>query len=370
MTSQNGARRYRLISADSHVNEPGDLWTKRVPAAFRDRAPRIERFDEWDAWIVEGIKEPVKFGWTSCAGLEPEEMKAGVRFDEMRRGGYDSAVRVKEQDRDGVDAEVMYPTPLLAIAMCAHAEEDYHLAMVRAYNDWISEYVSYAPERFAGMALLPNRGGQRATLAEIDRVLDRPGMRGVVLGAYPNGTLSIEPEDDLVWAALAERNLPITIHVALATSIPKVAKSKLPGYGRFFDAPNRMIEMIFSGMFDRYPSLNVFFAEVDCGWVPDVKEQIDNNYNRLEPTTRFGLKQAPGRYIERHFHFGYMTDTFGLKSRRHIGAERILWSSDYPHISADWPYSWRTIQASMSGISPEERSLITHGNAERLFGFA
>ena len=370
MTSQNGKRPYRLISADSHVNEPGDLWTKRVPAAFRDRAPRIERFDEWDAWIVEGIKEPVKFGWTSCAGLEPEEMKAGVRFDEMRRGGYDPAARVKEQDRDGVDAEVMYPTPLLAIAMCAHQEEAFHLALVRAYNDWLSEYVSYAPDRFGGMALLPNRGGQRETVAEIDRVLDRPGMRGVVMGAYPNGTLTIDPEDDLVWAALAERNLPITIHVALAQSVPPVTKSKLPGYGRFFDAPNRMIEMIFSGMFDRYPTLNVFFAEVDCGWVPYVREQIDNNYNRLEPVSRFGLKEPPGRYIERHFHFGYMTDTFGLKSRGHIGAERILWSSDYPHISADWPYSWRTIQASMSGIPPEERALITHGNAQRLFGFA
>ena len=64
-----------------------------------------------------------------------------------------------------------------------------------------------------------------------------------------------------------------------------------------------------------------------------------------------------------------MTDTFGLRSRHYVGAERILWSSDYPHISADWPYSWRTIQSSMSGIVPAERDLILHGNAERLYGF-
>jgi predicted TIM-barrel fold metal-dependent hydrolase len=296
-------------------------------------------------------------------------MKAGIRFEDMRKGGYDPAARVQEQDRDGVDAEVMYPSPVLAIAMCAHKEEAYHLAMVRAYNDWISEFVSYAPERFGGMALLPNRGGAKATIAEIDRVLDRPGMRGVVMGAYPNGTLTIQPEDDPVWAALEERGIPLTIHVALAQSVPTIIKAKLPGYGRFFDAPNRMIEMIFSGMFDRFPKLNVFFAEVDCGWVPYVKEQIDNNYNRLEPVQRFGLKQLPTAYIEQHFHFGYMTDTFGIKNRVHIGAERILWSSDYPHISADWPYSWRTIQASLSGVEPAERDLILHGNAQRLFGF-
>ena len=371
MTAKTGASRpYRLISSDSHFTEPGDLWISRVPAKFRDRAPRIERLEDADAWVIEGLKEPVRFGWTSCAGLEPEEMKAGIRFEEMRSGGYDPAVRVKEQDRDGVDAEVMYPSPMLAIAICAHPEEDYHLAMVRAYNDWVSEYVSYAPERFGGMALMPNRGGPQAIIAELDRVLDRPGMRGVVMGAYPNGSLTLQPEDDPVWAYLAERGVTLTIHVALAQNMPAAGRTKLPGYGRFFDAPNRMIEMIFSGMFDRFPTLDVFFAEVDFGWLPYVKEQINNNYQRLEPTQKFGLLQAPCDYIDRHFHFGYMTDTFGLQNRSHVGAERILWSSDYPHISADWPYSWRTIQSSMSGVSPEERALILCGNAQRLFGFA
>ena len=152
--------------------------------------------------------------------------------------------------------------------------------------------------------------------------------------------------------------MPASVHTA-----------KLPGYGRFFDAPNRMIEMVFSGMFDCFPNLDVFFAEVDFGWVPYVKEQINNNYNRLEPVNKFGLKQPPCDYIERHFHFGYMTDTFGLENRSRVGAERILWSSDYPHISADWPYSWRTIQASFSNIPADERNLILHGNAQRLFGF-
>lgn len=363
------ARQYRRISADTHVNEPGDLWIKRLPQKFRDRAPIIKSFDEGDAWIIEGIKEPVRFGLTSCAGVEPEKVKAWVRFEDIKAGGYDPAARIKEMERDGVDAEALYPTPVLQIAMCAHQEEDFHLALVRAYNDWLSEYAAYAPDRFAGLALLPNRGGPKAAVAEIERVMDRPGMRGVVIGCYPNGTLAIQPEDDVVWRALEERGLPLTIHVALTQSIPAVNKAKLPGYGRFFDAPNRMIEMVFSGMFDRFPNLDVFFAETDFGWLPYVKEQIDNNYSRLEPMMQFGLKKSPREYIERHFHFGYMTDTFGVQHRHFVGAERILWSSDYPHVSADWPHSWRTIQASFSGVSPEERALILHGNAERLFGF-
>ncbi|HEV2368551.1 MAG TPA: hypothetical protein VGR90_01670, partial [Acidimicrobiales bacterium] len=130
---------YRLISADSHVNEPPDLWTTRVPAALRDRAPRVERLAQGDAWIIEGVDDPVNFGWNACAGLAPEDVKDGwMRFEEMRTGGYDPAARLEEMDRDGVDAEVLYPTPRLSNAIVANRDPEYHLAMVRAYNDWLS----------------------------------------------------------------------------------------------------------------------------------------------------------------------------------------------------------------------------------------
>ena len=152
------AREYRLISADSHVNEPPDLWTDRVPAAMRDRAPRIEHFDEGDAWVIEGVSDPINFGMNACAGLEPEDMKGWVRFDDIRRGGYDPAARLVEMDRDGVDAEVLYPTPRLSQAIVANPDAEYHDTMLRAYNDWISEYVEYAPERFGGLAILPSSG--------------------------------------------------------------------------------------------------------------------------------------------------------------------------------------------------------------------
>ncbi len=360
---------YSLISGDSHVNEPGDLWTNRVPAAMRDRAPRMESFDEGDAWVIEGVKEPINFGMNACAGLAPEEMQGWMRFEDMRRGGWDPKARLVEMDRDGVDAEVLYPTPRLSNAIIANRDEDYHLTMIRAYNDWLSEYVQDSPERFGGLAILPNRGGAEAVVAEIDRVLDRPGMRGVIMGCYPNGTLAISDDDDPVWAALAERGVPLGIHVSLTQSMPAAHRAKLPGYGRFFDAPNRMIEMIFSGVFDRFPQLQVVFAETDFGWVPYVKEQIDNNYQRLNPVSGFGLKRLPSEYIDDHFHFTYITDTVGIRSRQFMDTRRILWSSDYPHISADYPYSWRTIQASMMGVSAEDKARILHGNAERLYGF-
>ncbi len=361
-------RRYRLISADGHVNEPPDVWVDRVPAAFRDRAPKIVRFDEGDAWVIEGVSDPINFGMNACAGIAPEDMKGWCRFDEIRRGGYDPAARIEEMDADKVDAEVLFPTPRLSQAVIANPDTEYHLAMVRAYNDWLAEFCAYAPERFGGMAIVPNRGAASA-VAEVERVLELPGIRGVVMGCYPNGTLAIEPEDDKFFGLLAERGVTLAVHVSLGQSMPAAHRAKLPGFGRFYDAPNRMVEMIFAGVFDRFPELDVFFAEVDFGWVPYVKEQIDNNYQRLDPVSHFGLEMLPSEYIERHFHFGFMTDTHGVHNRHAIGVERILWSNDYPHISADWPNSWRTIQAAFSGVPSDERNLILTGNAQRLWGF-
>jgi predicted TIM-barrel fold metal-dependent hydrolase len=361
-------RSYRLISGDSHVNEPGDLWTARVPAQFQDRAPRIVRFDEGDAWVIEGVRDPINFGMNACAGLPPEEMRGWSRFEDMRRGGYDPSARVEEMDLDGVDAEVLYPTPRLAQGVAANRDAELHLALVRAYNDWLSEYVAHAPDRFGGLALLPNRGAAGA-VEELDRVWGRPGIRGVLLACYPNGTLEPAAEDDAVWERLAAQGIPASIHVSLSQAMPAAHRVPLPGYGRFFDAPNRIVQMIFAGIFDRFPDLAVVVAEVDCGWVPYFKEQIDNNYRRLAPVSDFHIKELPSAYVERHVHFTYLTDEFGIAQRHAVGVERILWSSDYPHISSDWPHSWKTIDATFADVDASERDAILAGNASRLYGF-
>ena len=130
-----------------------------------------------------------------------------------------------------------------------------------------------------------------------------------------------------------------------------------------------MIELVFAGVFDRFPELDVVFAEVDFGWVPYVKEQIDNNYQRLEKVNNYGLKRMPSEYIDEHLYYGYMTDSFGIRNLSSVNPERILWSTDYPHISADYPYSWRVIQSSMSGVPADIKVKILHGNAEKLYGF-
>jgi predicted TIM-barrel fold metal-dependent hydrolase len=286
--------------------------------------------------------------------------------------------RIKEQDMDGVDAEVMYPTPRLCGAVWGYKEDpEFHLAMVQAYNSWLSEYCSYEPDRMLGMAEMPTTGIDVA-LAELDRATKLPGMRGVVLGQWPNGSLDLKPEDDRFWAACVELGWTVNIHVSFTrdipvgghtaqTAAPAGGGGSLPGDTRFTDAPVRVNQLIASGVFDRFPALQVVFPEVDCGWVPYYREQLDDRYKRIHHFAEIHLPKAPSEYFYSNLSWSYITDTYGLKNRHEIGVNNILWSSDYPHLGADWPHSWRVIEEVMTGIPEDEKAKILAGNAVRLY---
>ena len=130
---------YNVVSSDDHVQEPGDLWTKRVPTKLRDRAPRLERRPEGDIWMIEG-KPTMGLSLSVQAGKKFEEYKAaGVLWEETRPGCYDPAARLKDMDIDGVDAQVLFPN--LAIAEFYNMKDlELQLACLHAYNDFMSDF--------------------------------------------------------------------------------------------------------------------------------------------------------------------------------------------------------------------------------------
>jgi predicted TIM-barrel fold metal-dependent hydrolase len=294
-----------------------------------------------------------------------------VRFDEIRPGGYEPLARLAEQDIDGVDAEVLFPTPRLSYHMFAVKEPGFHLAMIQSYNDWLSEYAEKAPDRLLGIALLPNRGIDMA-IAEVRRLQDRPGIKGWLLGAYPHGDLNISDEDDPLWRVISETGLPLHIHVSLVQDQPAAHTgagnaSDLRFQLRIHDAPGRVLQFVFSGVFERFPDLKLSMVEVDCGWVPYFKEQTDNRYRRLLPTGEVVLPRMPSDYIESNVWWSFITDTFGVDSRNAVGVDRMMWSTDYPHMGADWPNSWRTINAVFSGVPRHDREAMLAKNAAELY---
>ncbi|MHB8594628.1 MAG: amidohydrolase family protein, partial [Acidimicrobiales bacterium] len=209
-------------------------------------------------------------------------------------------------------------------------------------------------------------------LAELKRLEGRPGIRGFLLGAYPHGDLSIQPEDDALWHTIADSGLPLHIHVSLVQNQPAAHTgaanaSDLRFQLRIHDAPGRVLQFVFSGVFDRIPDLKLCMVEVDCGWVPYFKEQTDNRYRRLLPSGEVVLNRLPSDYIETNVWWSFITDTFGIDNRHAIGVDRMMWATDYPHLGADWPNSWHSILSAFSGVPRPERQRILAGNAIELY---
>ncbi|HEV7678701.1 MAG TPA: amidohydrolase family protein [Candidatus Dormibacteraeota bacterium] len=374
--TKDSKRDYRLISADGHFNEPGDLWTSRVSAKYRDKAPRIESFEQGDAWVFPGYEnQPVPFAWGACAHRRPEDQGPWCRFDEVNPGSYDPAARVREMDEDGVDAELLFPSGATNTYVASAEDPELHHELVRAYNDWVSEFCGHAPERLGGTALIPNRGVEGA-LREMERCLELPGFVGWLLKCYPHGdTNGIPPEDDPVWALVQESRMPLTIHIGLgATMSGRMSRLKaedLPGTVHFMDAPTRMLQFIFSGVLDRFPDMRVPLIEVDCGWLPYFADQADDNFSRHRKSSlrNHKLTRMPSEYMRDFFPAAFITDPYAIENRHRVGVERMMWSNDYPHITSDWPNSWKTINATFHDVPRDERQAILAGNAQRLFRF-
>lgn len=360
---------YSVISADSHINEPHDLWTTRVQAKFRDRAPRVESFEQGDAWVIEGALDPINFGGNCSAGLPLEQRSAWIRKEEVRPGGYLPAPRIQDQDQDGVDAEVLYPTPRISNQLFWQRDDpEFHVDMIRAYNDWLSEFCAYDPTRLWGVAMLPNVGVD-AAVAEFERALSLPGMRAAMIGRYPNGDEVMTSDDDKLWAAANDRKVPISIHVSFATTAQgDKSRGKLTGDMRFFDAPIRASQFIQNGVFDRFPDLVLTLVEVDSGWLPYLKEQMDDRFLRKSAEEQAKLNKRPSEYFSSNIASTFITDTYGVANRHRVGLTQMMWSSDFPHGGSDWPNSKAAIEYQTDGLAEDEKHLLLAGNAMRIYG--
>ncbi|SVD04506.1 uncharacterized protein METZ01_LOCUS357360, partial [marine metagenome] len=173
-----------VISSDSHVFEPPDLWTQRIDTEFRDRAPHMERVGDVDQLLVEGDQMIAGIGLISNAGARfeaPETISAQGRFDDVHTGGYDPGQHIKDMAIDGVSGEVLYPSQGLFYYKIADSE--LMSAVFRAYNDWLSDFCSNDPDRLKGIAMI-NLDDVSDGVRELERSA-RMGLVGAMISEYP-----------------------------------------------------------------------------------------------------------------------------------------------------------------------------------------
>jgi predicted TIM-barrel fold metal-dependent hydrolase len=378
-----------VISADSHLELPVDRWMHRIPAQFRDRAPRrIKLPTGGDAHIGEGrdiMIEPKRMG------DEYRVYPFGGSFDDNPGAG-SAEQRVSEQDRDGVDAEILYPGSQGPNYWRGIKDDNAYKAIVHAYNEYVAEeYCSVAPHRLLGLGLIPETNVDDA-IAEL-KYCARIGLRGVSLNAFPAGKMYPTPEDDKFWAAAVDMNMPLSVHVMFQfggggnykgplfkydkqwdQEVFSAGKDIIGRYANYFTirGARDAIRLVIAGVFDRFPTLKVYFAENEIGWIPNWLEQADNIYRRNHRWSEElldvkPLKHLPSDYVKEHCYWGFQNNPIGVKLRHEIGVEHVMWSSDFPHTESDWPHSLDTIKTSFAGVPESEKYNMIAGNAIKYF---
>ncbi len=364
----------RIISADSHVNPPKDLWTRRAPAKFKDRAPRVESTDMGDFWIVDSEVSGA-IGLDSSAGRKPEDFKAmGLTYKDMRPGAYDPKARLEDMDLDGVDGEVLYfGGPVTQYPNDVELRQ----YIVRTYNDWMKELTDAAPKRLVGLAHVPLVDIDEG-IAELKRIA-KMGLKGFHVDPFPDergGKALWDPAYEPFWATVEETGLPMSFHIvgARGKDVRATFMNPTPGVKETFIAitPISIIEVVstltFTGILERHPKLRYVLVECGIGWLPYFLERMDQTFNKHRFWTKSIISEKPSTYWYRQGYATFITDLAGVAERHRAGLKNIMWSTDYPHSDSTWPKSREALAAHFEGVPDDERALIAGGNAAALYG--
>jgi len=352
----------RLISADSHVNEPPEMFAERLPVGLRARAPRVEEIDGVAALLIEGMR-PRKLP----RGRDP---LAGEALERAQAGGWDPVLRLRDQDRDGVAGEVVFPT--LGLQACFVSPDPVlQMALARAYNDWVTEVFAAHPQRFAAAAVVP-MADIDAAIVEARRAA-RLGLRALFLPIQMPAKPYNDPDYDRFWAAAEALGLPLTFHAGTGHE-PRIERG--PGgavinyiLGSQADGAHLLCYLTMSGVFARFPGLQVVTVETGSAWLAWIVTSMDEIYDKHQMWATPKLALKPSEYLRRQAHVTFQNDPVGIANRGVTGVEALIWGSDYPHPEGTWPRSRETLDRQLAGVAADERRAMVGGTAARLFGF-
>jgi len=375
----------KILSADDHVIEPPHLWVDRVPKKFRDFCPRIVEIDGRQAWLYEDETTYIPMG--SCrplpgfdpAGYPPPPGTA--RFDEIRPGCYDPVERLKDMDIDGVWGQLLFPN---YARFAGHRfylgtkDHDLALACLRTYNDYLlDEWCATDPARLYGAAVLPLNDVDQA-VAELHRVIDK-GAKAIAFSENPTvlGLPSVHTAHwDPLWAVANDANLPVCMHIGSSSRLittsddaPAAVMVALLGMNSMMAG----VDWLFSGIFDRFPNLNVMLSEGGAGWVPYVIERADKVFHDERIQANVALGQAgmrntrpPSELFAEHMYVCLVDEYFALRSLGDLPVDNLVWEGDFPHGDGLWPDNHEYLEKALADVPDADATKIVETNLRRL----
>jgi predicted TIM-barrel fold metal-dependent hydrolase len=335
-----------IISADSHVMEPHDLWTSTLSARFGDKAP----------------------------AYPPQQVGQGFQ---AHPGGSDPHERLKEMAEDGVSAEVLYPT--LALDLFALDDAGLQEACFRVFNDWLIDYCKVAGDQLLGVACLSAYNIDNA-VEELYRCKNA-GLAGAEIWQAPHPDLPFQSEHyEKLWSALEETEMPLSLHILTGHSY----HSQPGGRGniqesvrgstnlKLMDAANAVYDFIFYAILDRHPKLKLVIVENEIGWMPFLVQQWDYYFRRRGKgrANPFPFSEVPSFYADRQVYATFFNDTVGGHNLSWWGQDNCMWSNDYPHPNSTWPHSRQIIQRDLGALPPDVFAKLIRENVVKLYNMS
>jgi predicted TIM-barrel fold metal-dependent hydrolase len=367
-----------MISVDDHIIEPPTMFDAHWPARLADRKPRVVKTDDGgDIWEFEG-ERAISVGLNAVAGCPPEEYNLDpTEYAQMRSGCFELEDRIGDMSAAGVLAALNFPSfPHFCGQYFGRiADKELAATAIRAYNDWsIDEWAGSHADRFIPLSL-PILWDVEASAEEVRRVAAK-GCHAVTFSEAPV-KLGLPSYHSGHWdpflAMCADNDVVVCLHIGSSSSMPITAPDAPPEVTISLTQMNSMMavtDIVFSGVFQRIPGLQISMSEGGIGWLPFVLERMDYVYRHHHAWTQTDLGGSlPSEVFAEHFWTCFIDDRAGVRNRDLIGIDRMMWEMDYPHSDSTWPFAPEQLWESVADLPDAEIDKITHGNAMRAFSF-
>jgi len=376
-----------VFSCDAHIAEPADLFTSRLPAHLQKWAihpgPADDRYrltmigDE----VILKVLTNFHSHKTGQGDAGPQEDKscadASQNFvsdcavDTKRRGARDLALRAEDMDRDGVDAELVFPS--LGLMLPRIADREGQVESCKIYNDWARDYCAPLRDRLIPAAMIPCIDLDDA-LAECKRTAAKGYAAFCLWEGLDNYN---EACWDPIFAYAGEQNIPIVFHTGVGNIAIRAKRG--PGAGMYNytrqmnDAVEIITQLVAGGVLDRNPKAHILFAEHSAGWLWGLAERMDEIYEGHAPVIHPKLSRKPSQIIRDQVHCALQNDVGSVATRRGVGIEALLFATDYPHSEGTFPFSRNVVDRMMAenaDASMDDFVAVLGGNAAKLFKHA
>ncbi len=356
-----------IVSSDDHIDlrvALPEIFERYLAKEGRERGPRIVDTDDGSYWVIDD-RRIASYVRDPSAVSRSAITRAGLSDDGYRT--ITPARRLADMDLDGIAACAVYGAPGLPI-------DDPSVAglCLRAYNDWAADFNAESLGRVSILANLPVHD-VAAALAELRHAVNT-GHRGVIFPVFETSVPVFDPQWEPLWAAVDEAGLPLSFHIGGGTKSIELVRGSWQ-YGGFtavapmqLDEP--MTSMIFCGALERHPGIRLVLAESGLGWLPYLLERMDLEHVTHGATANdYRLEAKPSEVFARQVYATFEEDAVGVSLIPQIGADNVMWASDYPHQDSTFPHSREAVDRMFAATDPAIKRKITAENAARLYHF-